>query len=85
MNVNYSWLALGDSADAVQEGSVLRTSWRPGDKVLPYICKASNPVSSIHSHPILAGAFCAGTSTPEESSELAQELCYLYLSPALPS
>nr|XP_003466718.1 SLAM family member 9 [Cavia porcellus] len=59
MNVNYSWLALGDSADAVQEGSVLRTSWRPGDKVLPYICKASNPVSSIHSHPILAGAFCA--------------------------
>ncbi|KAM6154309.1 SLAM family member 9 [Erethizon dorsatum] len=59
-NVTYSWLTSGNSADAAQEGSVLSTSWRPGDKALSYTCRASNPISSIDSRPILAGPFCAG-------------------------
>ncbi|XP_013377892.1 PREDICTED: SLAM family member 9 [Chinchilla lanigera] len=68
MNVTYSWLTLGDSAEAAQEGSGLSTSWRPGDKVLSYTCRASNPVGSINSLPIAAGLFCADPGYRETPS-----------------
>ncbi|XP_012372098.1 SLAM family member 9 [Octodon degus] len=83
-NITYSWLTLGDSADdAAQEGSVLSTSWMPGNKMLSYTCRASNPISSVSSRPITAGPFCADpgylktTSLP--SCLLAKGLLFLVL------
>ncbi|XP_033621592.1 SLAM family member 9 isoform X2 [Fukomys damarensis] len=82
-DVTYSWLTLGDSADTAQEGSVLRTNWRPGDKALSYTCRASNPISSITSRPVTAGPFCADPGyleTPSVSScLLAKGLLLLVL------
>lgn len=63
--VNYSWISKEDSNDTAHEGSVLSTSWRPGDNALSYTCRASNPISNISSRLIPAGPFCAGTRTPD--------------------
>lgn len=63
LDVTYSWMSRADGVDTAHEGSVLSTSWRPGDKALSYTCRASNPVSSRSSSLIPAGPFCAGTST----------------------
>ncbi|XP_008567760.1 PREDICTED: LOW QUALITY PROTEIN: SLAM family member 9 [Galeopterus variegatus] len=49
MDVTYSWLSWGDSADTAYEGVVLSTYWRPGDNALSYTCRASNPISNIPS------------------------------------
>uniref|UniRef100_A0A8C5L0T1 SLAM family member 9 n=1 Tax=Jaculus jaculus TaxID=51337 RepID=A0A8C5L0T1_JACJA len=73
MEVTYRWLSSGDSTDTAHEGSVLSTSWRPGDTAVSYTCKASNPISNTSSHPIPAGLFCAGPGSPEQTSML----CFL--------
>lgn len=68
MDVTYIWLSSQDSTNTSQEGSVLSTSWRPGDKALSYTCSVSNPVSSISSHLISVGSFCADPGYPEKPS-----------------
>ncbi|XP_032320628.1 SLAM family member 9 isoform X2 [Camelus ferus] len=59
LDVTYSWIPWEDGTDTAHEGSILSTSWRPGDKTLSYTCRASNPVSTVSSRPIPAGPFCA--------------------------
>ncbi|XP_054363748.1 SLAM family member 9 isoform X1 [Mirounga angustirostris] len=72
LDVTYSWISWEDGMDTVHESSALSTSWRPGDDALSYICRASNPVSSIASRLIPAGPFCAGTRPPGTPSERPQ-------------
>lgn len=67
-DVTYIWLSSQDSANTSHEGSVLSTSWRPGDKALSYTCRVSNPVSNISSSPISVGSFCADPGYPEKPS-----------------
>ncbi|XP_036058985.1 SLAM family member 9 [Onychomys torridus] len=59
MDVTYSWLSSQGSTDTSHEGSVISTSWRPGDKALSYTCRVSNPVSYSSSRLIPIGSFCA--------------------------
>ncbi|XP_076770623.1 SLAM family member 9 isoform X2 [Arvicanthis niloticus] len=73
MDVTYIWLSSQDSTNVSHEGSVLRTSWRPGDKALSYTCRVSNPVSNINSRHISVGSFCADPGYPEKPSML----CFL--------
>ncbi|KAM5295302.1 LOW QUALITY PROTEIN: SLAM family member 9 [Glossophaga mutica] len=64
LDVTYSWISLEDGHDTAHEGSVLRTSWSPGDDIF-YTFRASNPISNTSSHLIPAGSFCARTRTPD--------------------
>uniref|UniRef100_A0A8D1W1I6 Ig-like domain-containing protein n=1 Tax=Sus scrofa TaxID=9823 RepID=A0A8D1W1I6_PIG len=68
LDVTYSWISWEDGTATAHEGSVLSTSWRPGDKTLLYTCRASNPVSNASSRPIPAGPFCADPGYPSEAS-----------------
>lgn len=68
VGVTYNWFSLGDSTEANYGGPVLSTSWKPGDKALSYICKASNPVSDVISRPVSAGQFCADPGYSEKPS-----------------
>ncbi|XP_034865385.1 SLAM family member 9 [Mirounga leonina] len=68
LDVTYSWISWEDGMDTVHESSALSTSWRPGDDALSYICRASNPVSSIASRLIPAGPFCADPGFPSEKA-----------------
>ncbi|MEJ1270380.1 immunoglobulin superfamily member 9 [Cricetulus griseus] len=61
MDVTYTWLSPQDSANMSHEDAIISTSWRPGDRALSYICRASNPVSNSSSHLIPVGSFCAGS------------------------
>ncbi|XP_074178175.1 LOW QUALITY PROTEIN: SLAM family member 9 [Rhinolophus sinicus] len=84
LDVNYSWVYKEDSNDTAHEGSVLSTSWRPGDNALSYTCRASNPISNISSRLIPAGPFCADLGYPSEKSSasfclLAKALLFLLL------
>ena len=72
LDMTYSWISLEDVHDTAHEGSVLHTSWSPGDNIF-YTCRASNPISNTSSHLIPAGSFCAGTRTPD-NPELVQGL-----------
>lgn len=72
VGVTYNWFSLGDSTEANYGGPVLSTSWKPGDKALSYICKASNPVSDVISRPVSAGQFCAGNRTLRQPSSMYQ-------------
>ncbi|CAK7307634.1 SLAM family member 9 [Vulpes lagopus] len=67
-DVTYSWISREDCRDTVHEGSALSASWRPGDSVPSYTCRATNPVSTIYSQPIPARSFCADPRFPEETS-----------------
>lgn len=84
MDVTYSWLSSQDSTDTPHEGSVVSTSWRPGDEALSYTCRVSNPVSYSSSRLIPVGSFCAGTRTQETMPELVQVLCLRTPPPLLP-
>lgn len=66
MDVTYIWLSSQDSTNASREGSVLSTSWRPGDKALSYTCRVSNPVSHVSSRRISVGSFCSDPGYPEK-------------------
>uniref|UniRef100_A0A671G252 SLAM family member 9 n=2 Tax=Rhinolophus ferrumequinum TaxID=59479 RepID=A0A671G252_RHIFE len=84
LDVTYSWISQEDSNDTGHEGSVLSTSWRPGDNAFSYTCRASNPISNISSHLIPAGPFCADPGYPSEKSSasfclLAKALLFLLL------
>lgn len=68
MDVTYIWLSSQDNINASHEGSVLRTSWRPGDKALSYTCRVSNPISNSSSRSIHVGSFCADPGYPEKPS-----------------
>lgn len=68
LDVTYSWISREDGVDTAHEGSVLSTSWSPGDNALSYTCRASNPISNMSSYLIPAGPFCAGTRTQEALS-----------------
>ncbi|XP_052056885.1 SLAM family member 9 [Apodemus sylvaticus] len=68
MDVTYIWLSSPDSTNTSYEGSVLSTSWRPGDKAPSYTCRVSNPVSHISSRRISVGSFCADPEYPEKPS-----------------
>ncbi|XP_006990636.1 SLAM family member 9 [Peromyscus maniculatus bairdii] len=68
MDVTYSWLSSQDSTDTPHEGSVVSTSWRPGDEALSYTCRVSNPVSYSTSRLIPVGSFCAEPGYSEKSS-----------------
>ncbi|EPY85729.1 SLAM family member 9 [Camelus ferus] len=88
LDVTYSWIPWEDGTDTAHEGSILSTSWRPGDKTLSYTCRASNPVSTVSSRPIPAGPFCADPSYPSEKAStplclLAKALLLLLLFVAL--
>uniref|UniRef100_A0A8C3WAA6 SLAM family member 9 n=1 Tax=Catagonus wagneri TaxID=51154 RepID=A0A8C3WAA6_9CETA len=74
LDVTYSWISWEDGTATAHEGSVLSTSWRPGDKALSYTCRASNPISNTSSRPIPAGPFCADADFPSEAST---SLCLL--------
>lgn len=67
-DVIYSWMSL-EGGTTTHNGSVLSTSWRPGDKALSYACRATNPVGSISSRPIPVGTFCADLSHPSQKTE----------------
>lgn len=73
-DVTYSWISRDNCRDTVHEGSALSTSWRPGDSVPSYTCRATNPVSTIYSQPIPARSFCTGTRSPESAPELLRGL-----------
>lgn len=75
MDVTYIWLSSQDSTNASREGSVLSTSWRPGDKALSYTCRVSNPVSHVSSRRISVGSFCSGTRAQDTILEPVQVLC----------
>ncbi|CAK6439781.1 unnamed protein product [Pipistrellus nathusii] len=84
LDVTYSWVSRADGVDTAHEGSVLSTSWRPGDKALSYTCRASNPVSSRSSSLIPAGPFCADLRYPSEKASasfclLTKALLFLLL------
>nr|XP_015104495.1 SLAM family member 9 isoform X1 [Vicugna pacos] len=88
LDVTYSWIPWEDGTDTAHEGSILSTSWRPGDKALSYTCRASNPVSTVSSRPIPAGPFCADPGYPSEKAStplclLAKALLLLLLFVAL--
>ncbi|XP_023616467.1 SLAM family member 9 [Myotis lucifugus] len=68
LDVTYSWISREDGVDTAREGSVLSTSWRPGDHALSYTCRASNPVSNMSSYLIPAGPFCADLRYPSEKA-----------------
>nr|BAC41061.1 unnamed protein product [Mus musculus] len=79
MDVTYIWLSSQDSTNTSHEGSVLSTSWRPGDKAPSYTCRVSNPVSNISSHRISVGSFCADPGYPEKPSMLCLLVKSLFL------
>ncbi|XP_027274745.1 SLAM family member 9 [Cricetulus griseus] len=82
MDVTYTWLSPQDSANMSHEDAIISTSWRPGDRALSYICRASNPVSNSSSHLIPVGSFCADPGSPEKPSMsclLAKGLILLFL------
>ncbi|XP_051003862.1 SLAM family member 9 [Acomys russatus] len=70
MDVTYIWLSSQDSINTWHEGSVLSTSWKPGDKAHSYTCRISNPISNISSRHIPVGSFCADPGYPQKPSML---------------
>ncbi|XP_036298626.1 SLAM family member 9 [Pipistrellus kuhlii] len=68
LDVTYSWLSRENAVDTAHEGSVLSTSWRPGDKALSYTCRASNPVSNRSSSLIPARPFCTDLRYPSDKA-----------------
>ncbi|KAM5202617.1 SLAM family member 9 [Hipposideros larvatus] len=75
LDVTYSWISQEHSNKTAHEGSVLRTSWRPGDNAFSYTCRVSNPISNISSRLIPAGPFCADLGYPLEKSSAS--FCFL--------
>lgn len=71
LDVAYSWISWEDGVDTAHEGSVLSTSWRPGDNALSYTCRASNPISNISSSLFPAGKFCADLGYPSEKTSVS--------------
>ncbi|XP_054418907.1 SLAM family member 7 [Pteronotus mesoamericanus] len=61
-DVTYSWKSLGQTANESFHGSILPISWRPGEKDMPFICMARNPISSNSSNPVFPRKLCEGVT-----------------------
>ncbi|CAO2638433.1 SLAM family member 9, partial [Lemmus lemmus] len=77
MDATYTWLFSQDSTNTSHEGSVIRTSWRPGDGARSYTCRVSNPISSSSSRLVPVESFCADPGSPEKSPEKSSTFCLL--------
>ncbi|KAK1329436.1 hypothetical protein QTO34_011622 [Cnephaeus nilssonii] len=70
LDVTYSWISREDGVDTAHEGSVLSTSWRPGDNALSYACRASNPISNRSSYSSLLGPSAQISDTIQRRPQL---------------